>query len=112
MADPRRHTLVVLNGRAGPVATGDLPIYRLPGLLLELLGDRRPAVLSLAGTPPDLTIRPLPGLPRWSPGTGRAPVAARRATTWPARRRSPGSRRSIQVLESCVPVTRLTLANT
>lgn len=54
--------LLVLNGREGPVATGDLPIYRLPGLVLELLGDARPSPLTLTGTPPGLAVRPLPGM--------------------------------------------------
>jgi hypothetical protein len=54
--------LLVLNGHEGAVATGDLPIYRLPGLVLELLGDARPSPLTLTGVPPGLAIRPLPGI--------------------------------------------------
>jgi hypothetical protein len=53
--------LLVLDGRRGPVAVGDLPLYRLPALTLELLGDRRPSLLTVAESAPGVVVRPLPG---------------------------------------------------
>lgn len=54
--------LLVLDGRRGPVPTGDVPLYRLPALILDLLGDERPSVLRLAADPGRPAIRPLPGV--------------------------------------------------
>lgn len=54
--------LIIIDGEAGPVPVGNLPLYRLPDMLLGLLGDVRPTVMSLTRTPPDLSIRPLPGM--------------------------------------------------
>jgi len=54
--------LIIINGEAGPVPVGDLPLYRLPDLLLGLLGEVQPTVMSLTRTPPGLSIRPLPGM--------------------------------------------------
>lgn len=55
--------LIVIDGKRGPLAVGDLPAYQLPALLLELLGDTRPSLLQL--TAPQQTaerVRPLPGV--------------------------------------------------
>lgn len=54
--------LIIIDGQAGPMPVGDLPLYRLPDILLGLLGDARPTAMSLTRTPPDLSIRPLPGM--------------------------------------------------
>lgn len=54
--------LIIIDGEAGPVPAGDLPLYRLPDLLLGLLGEERPTVMGLTRTPPGLSIRPLPGM--------------------------------------------------
>jgi phosphoglycerol transferase MdoB-like AlkP superfamily enzyme len=54
--------LIIIDGEAGPVPAGDLPLYRLPDLLLGLLGEDRATVMGLTRTPPDLSIRPLPGM--------------------------------------------------
>jgi hypothetical protein len=40
--------LILIDGRRGPVAVGDIPAYRLPALLLDRLGDQRPSILKLA----------------------------------------------------------------
>jgi hypothetical protein len=53
--------LLILDGQNGPIAVGDLPMYRLPTVILGLLGDRRPSPLTLAATVPEPTVRPLPG---------------------------------------------------
>ncbi|MDP2003790.1 MAG: LTA synthase family protein [Desulfurivibrionaceae bacterium] len=54
--------LLIINGTAGPLSTGDLAMYRLPDLILTLLHDDRPSIMTLARTPPGLNIRPLPGM--------------------------------------------------
>lgn len=54
--------LLVIDGPRGPVPVGDVPIYRLPGMVLDLLADPRPSVLHLTETPPGLVLRPLPGM--------------------------------------------------
>ncbi len=55
--------LVVIDGRRGPLKTGDLPIYALPALILDLLGDERDTMLRFAARADDvLRVRPLPGV--------------------------------------------------
>ena len=55
--------LVVIDGRRGPVRTGDMPIYALPALILDLLGDERDTMLRFAARSDDLVrVRPLPGV--------------------------------------------------
>ena len=55
--------LIVIDGRHGPVRTGDLPLYALPGLILDLLGDERDSMLRFVARADDvLRVRPLPGL--------------------------------------------------
>ncbi len=54
--------LVVIDGQRGPLQLGKVPMYQLPGLILDLLGDRRPTLMQLAATSPDAPVRPLPGM--------------------------------------------------
>ena len=54
--------LVVIDGERGPVKLGEVPMYQLPGIILDLLGDQRPSLLRLAATSPDAPVRPLPGM--------------------------------------------------
>ncbi len=54
--------LVIIDGRRGPVAVGDLPMYRLPAMVLDLLGLDGGDVLRLATPPPGAVVRPLPGM--------------------------------------------------
>lgn len=55
--------LVVIDGERGPVRTGDLPIYALPALILELLGDERDSMLRFVARADDaVRVRPLPGV--------------------------------------------------
>ncbi|NLF53748.1 MAG: sulfatase-like hydrolase/transferase [Thauera phenolivorans] len=55
--------LVVIDGRRGPLRTGDLPIYALPALILDLLGDERDSMLRFAARSDDpVRVRPLPGV--------------------------------------------------
>ena len=55
--------LVVIDGKRGPLRTGDLPIYALPALILDLLGDERDTMLRFAARADDaVRVRPLPGV--------------------------------------------------
>ncbi len=55
--------LLVINGTEGPLSpVAPLPLYRLPDLILTLLGDDRPSNLTITRTPPGVSIRPLPGM--------------------------------------------------
>ena len=54
--------LVVIDGPRGPLKLGEVPMYRLSGIILDLLGDQRPSLLHLAATSPDAPVRPLPGM--------------------------------------------------
>lgn len=55
--------LVVIDGRRGPLRTGDLPIYALPALILDLLGDGRDTMLRFTARSNDVVrVRPLPGM--------------------------------------------------
>ncbi|MTW21002.1 LTA synthase family protein [Allochromatium palmeri] len=55
--------LILIDGRRGPVAIGDIPAYQLPARLLERLGDQQPGILGLAAQERAFgRIRPLPGM--------------------------------------------------
>lgn len=54
--------LLVLDGRNGPVPVGRLPMYRLPALLLALLGNDAPTIFDYTAPPAGMQVRPLPGL--------------------------------------------------
>ncbi|MCB1850651.1 MAG: LTA synthase family protein [Gammaproteobacteria bacterium] len=54
--------LVVIDGARGPLQLGEVPMYQLPGVILDLLDDRRPALLKLASGAPAASLRPLPGM--------------------------------------------------
>lgn len=54
--------LVVIDGKRGPLELGEVPLYQLPSIILDLLGDQRPSLMQLANTSPDTVVRPLPGM--------------------------------------------------
>lgn len=54
--------LLVIDGRKGPLRLGRFPMYRLPSLILRLLGDDRAAIFDLAVVPEATLPRPLPGV--------------------------------------------------
>ncbi len=54
--------LVVIDGRRGPLALGDVPMYRLPALILDLLGMEGGPVVRLSAPPGNAVLRPLPGM--------------------------------------------------
>lgn len=57
-----RTPLIVIDGRNGPIDTGEAPMYRIPELVLDLLGDDSDSILRLSKLPVDTIVRPLPGL--------------------------------------------------
>lgn len=53
--------LLVIDGRNGPLDLGRIPMYRLPGIILRLLGeDERRTIFDLAQVPSATIPRPLP----------------------------------------------------
>jgi hypothetical protein len=83
--------LILIDGRRGVLETGDLPFYQLPGLLLRLLGDERPSMMTLTVPRPETpAIRPLPGMHFISDGEtvttcrdpADQPAACEASTTW------------------------------
>lgn len=76
--------MVVIDGRRGALRTGDLPMYALPGLILDLLGDERDSMLRfVARSDDELRIRPLPGV-AVSFGRRGEPVVCRGGDETPA----------------------------
>jgi hypothetical protein len=68
--------LVVIDGEAGPLPVGDLPLYRLPALILELLGYDGPTIMDYTRTGEGLLFRPFPGY-QLVLATGMTPVLCR-----------------------------------
>ncbi len=54
--------LLIIDGPRGPVRTGDLPIYEVPGLLLGLLNVGGSSIMDYTRAPAGMQVRPLPGL--------------------------------------------------
>lgn len=54
--------LIVIDGRNGPLRLGHLPMYRLPRLVMDLIGENGPTMFDLAAPPAEAKIRPLPGV--------------------------------------------------
>lgn len=54
--------LIIIDGRRGPLKTGDLAIYEIPGLLLDLLHYDEPTIMDYTRPPAGMQVRPLPGL--------------------------------------------------
>jgi hypothetical protein len=52
--------LLVIDGRNGPLDLGRIPMYRLPGVILRLLGEERQTIFDLAQVPSSVVPRPLP----------------------------------------------------
>src|SRR5262249_13546231 len=58
--------LVVIDGKNGPLKLGNMPMYRVGRVLLDLIAYDRPSMLDLALPPAqslrDTVLRPLPGV--------------------------------------------------
>lgn len=54
--------LIIIDGKNGPIKAGNMPLYAVPKLLLKLINYQEPSIFDYVQTPPDMRIRPLPGL--------------------------------------------------
>ena len=54
--------LIVIDGRNGPLKLGSVPLYRVPSIVLSLLGEPQPSVMDMTRMPADMVVRPLPGM--------------------------------------------------
>src|SRR5262249_17237432 len=52
--------LLVIDGENGPLDLGRIPMFRLPSLILRLLGEDKTTIFDLAQVPSSTTPRPLP----------------------------------------------------
>jgi len=77
--------LLIIDGRRGPVPVGELPLYRLPGVILALLGIEDKGILDLAAGAADWTLRPLPDLLLAKDGQGRLQLCLTQTQTGPCR---------------------------
>jgi phosphoglycerol transferase MdoB-like AlkP superfamily enzyme len=54
--------LLVIDGRNGPIDLGRIPMYRLPSIILRLLGEERQTIFDLVQVPGSVVPRPLPDI--------------------------------------------------
>lgn len=54
--------MIFVDGQNGVLDTGNMPMYEVPGRLLQLLGDERETLMSMLQPLPDHIVRPLPGI--------------------------------------------------
>ncbi|MEN8212775.1 MAG: LTA synthase family protein [Pseudomonadota bacterium] len=54
--------LVIIDGRNGVQRPGDVPVFELPRVILEMLGSEQPSMMRLSASPNGVPLRPLPGL--------------------------------------------------
>ncbi len=58
-----RTPLIIIDGEKGPIKTGEVPLYRLPAMVLDLLGIQNKSMLDWTTQPnANQIIRPLPGM--------------------------------------------------
>ena len=87
--------LIVIDGARGPLELPPTPLYRLPSLILELLGSEAGGMFDWSVNPPGETIRPVYGMPLALTGDDaiacapeRADPACTIATDWLERTRT------------------------
>lgn len=61
--------MIIIDGQKGPLNFGNLPLYQVPKLILDLLHYNEPTIMDYTSLP-DKRIRPLPGLHFALPGNG------------------------------------------
>lgn len=54
--------LIIIDGQKGPLQVGDVPVYQLPQMILEMLGNQQPSLMRMSKAPDGVTLRPLPGM--------------------------------------------------
>jgi len=65
--------LIVIDGKRGPLALGKMPLYRLPSLMLSLLGLDEPASFDATLNPLNMQVRPVYGMHYTVTDAGVAP---------------------------------------
>ena len=60
MISPPATPLLVIDGQNGPLDLGRIPMYRLPSVILRLLGEDRQTIFDLVQVPRSVIPRPLP----------------------------------------------------
>ncbi|MDO9600087.1 MAG: LTA synthase family protein [Azoarcus sp.] len=74
LVDAHATPLIVIDGRHGPLKLGDVPLYHLPSLVLELLGWPIDTPMALTRGAPGVLVRPLPGMHLVQYGDGEIAV--------------------------------------
>lgn len=54
--------MLIIDGKRGPLKIGNLPLYQVPKLLLDLLNFNEPSIMDYTAPLPNMRVRPLPGL--------------------------------------------------
>lgn len=54
--------MIIIDGKRGPVKIGNLPLYQVPKLVLDLLNYDEPSIMDYTVALPAMQVRPLPGL--------------------------------------------------
>lgn len=54
--------IIIIDGTRGPLKTGNLPLYQVPKLVLDLLNYNDPSIMDYTAALPGMQVRPLPGL--------------------------------------------------
>ena len=68
--------LIVIDGKRGPIDVGKVPLYRLPSLILELLGARDDGMFAWSANPDGRLYRPVYGMHFEVPATDGAVAGA------------------------------------
>jgi phosphoglycerol transferase MdoB-like AlkP superfamily enzyme len=54
--------IIIIDGKRGPLKVGNLPLYQVPKLVLDLLNYNEPSIMDYTRPLPGMRVRPLPGL--------------------------------------------------
>ncbi|MGZ8223803.1 MAG: LTA synthase family protein [Methylobacter sp.] len=54
--------IIIIDGKRGPLKVGNLPLYQVPKLVLDLLNFNEPSIMDYTSPLPGMRVRPLPGL--------------------------------------------------
>jgi len=54
--------IIIIDGKNGPLKVGNIPLYQVPKLVLDLLNYNEPTIMDYVVPLPDISVRPLPGL--------------------------------------------------
>lgn len=54
--------LIIIDGKRGPVKVGNMPLYQVPKLILDLLNYDEPSIMDYTAALPGMQVRALPGL--------------------------------------------------